>query len=144
MSKSLRVLIVDDDRNMTHTLCDILVASGFLAETATDAQEGLGKLQAGGFQVVITDIRMTGMNGVEFQLVINEKYPGTRVILMTAYASPELVMRGRMQGALAFLDKPLNIPLLLSILRAVKDGAFRTVEPPYESGHSGIPGSKSG
>lgn len=131
MSKSLRVLIVDDDRNMTRTLCDILSASGFLAETSLDAQEGLEKLKAVDCQVVITDIRMAGMNGVEFQRIINETHPGTRVILMTAYADPDLILRGRMQGALAFLDKPLNIPLLLSILRAVKEGAYRMAELPH-------------
>lgn len=121
MSNPFRVLIVDDDRNMTRTLSDILAASGFAAETAASASEGLRILNAKACHVVVTDIRMEGMNGIEFQRVIREKYPDCRVILITAYADFELIERGRKQGALAFLDKPLNIPLLLSLLRAVAE-----------------------
>ncbi len=124
------VLVVDDDQNMTRTLCDILEVSGFPCITALNAKAGLRMLENSPCKVVLTDIRMEGMNGVEFQQVINEKYPDTRVILMTAYADYDLIVRGRLQGALAFLDKPLNIPLLLSILRAVKGGAFRMAAPP--------------
>jgi DNA-binding NtrC family response regulator len=142
MSKIIRILIVDDDHNMTRTLCDILAASGFSGETATDAQEGLLKLEQSPFEVVMTDIRMPGMNGVDFQQVIKEKYPETRVILMTAYADYDLISRGRMQGALAFLDKPLNIPLLLSMLRVVREGAFRMATPPPGSGASGTSESR--
>jgi DNA-binding NtrC family response regulator len=142
MGKPLRVLIVDDDRNMTHTLCDILSVSGFSAETASDARDGLSKLEQNDFQVVLSDIRMPGMNGVEFQKVITEKYPGVRVILITAYADYELIARGRAQGALAFMDKPLNIPLLLSILRVVVEDNFRTAELPSGTNKTGTPGSR--
>jgi len=127
MSKPFRVLIVDDDRNMTRTLNDILVASGFEAETASSALEGLRVLEAKACHVVVTDIRMEGMNGVEFQRAIKEKYPATRVILITAYADYDLINLGRTQGALAFLDKPLNIPLLLSLLRAVAEEKERGI-----------------
>lgn len=121
MSKPFRVLIVDDDRNMTRTLSDILAASGFAAETATSAVDGLRILETKPCRVVVTDIRMNGMNGVEFQRVINAQHPGTRVVLITAYADYDLIEQGRKQGAIAFLDKPLNIPLLLSLLRAVAE-----------------------
>jgi DNA-binding NtrC family response regulator len=125
MGNSLRVLIVDDDPNMTRTLEDILAASGFTAETATDAHEGLVRFEQNFYQVVLTDIRMPGMNGVEFQRAIKVKYPEVSILLMTAYAEYELIAQGRLEGALAFLEKPLNIPLLLSILRAIEKDTFR-------------------
>jgi len=119
VDKPFRVLIVDDDVNMMRTLADILAASGYIAETTSSALDGLGKLEANPFHCVVTDIRMQGMNGVEFQQVIKDKYGPIPVILITAYADHDLIVRGREQGALAFLEKPLNIPLLLSILRAI-------------------------
>jgi DNA-binding NtrC family response regulator len=80
---------------------------------------------------------MPGMNGVDFQQVIKDTYPGTRVILMTAYADHELIAMGRTGGALAFMDKPLDLPLLLSILRALKaDGS-----PKSGSGKGSMPGA---
>jgi DNA-binding NtrC family response regulator len=142
MSEPLGILIVDDDHNMTRTLCDILAVSGFSAETAADALEGLRKLESHCCQVVLTDIRMPGMNGVEFQRAIKEKYPDVRVILITAYADPELIDKGRAQGALAFLDKPLDIPLLLSILRVIAERVSRQAGPPPRSDPSGIPGNR--
>lgn len=123
MSHPLRVLIVDDDRNMLRTLSDILAASGFIVKTAVSAADGLQTLETGPCDVVVTDIRMEGMNGVEFQRVIVSKNPAARVILITAYADHDLIKKGREQGALAFLDKPLEIPLLLAILKAVESGA---------------------
>lgn len=126
MNGPLRILIVDDDPNMARTLCDILAVSGFQGETARNAEDGLGKLARESYQVVISDIRMAGMNGVEFQKIIKQEYPEVHMILMTAYADYELIARGRQQGAMAFLEKPLNIPLLLSILRVVSDGPFGT------------------
>jgi DNA-binding NtrC family response regulator len=144
MNEPLGVLIVDDDQNMTRTLGDILAASGFAAETATNALEGLRILEAKPCQVVLTDIRMPGMNGVEFQQAIKEKYPDVRVILITAYADPELITKGRAQGALAFMDKPLDIPLLLSILRVIAERITRKAGPPPGSDLLGTPGNHPG
>jgi two-component system nitrogen regulation response regulator GlnG len=125
MNRSMDLLIVDDDLNMTHTLCDILEVSGFACDTASDAREGLKRMKQNLYHVVLTDIRMPGMNGVDFQQVIKNTYPGTQVILMTAYADQELIARGRTGGVLAFMDKPLDLPLLLSILHALKTDGSR-------------------
>jgi DNA-binding NtrC family response regulator len=129
MSKIVDVLIVDDDPNMTRTICDILAVSGFTCETALDAREGLIWLKRNSCRLVLTDIRMPGMNGVDFQQAIHERNPETRVILMTAYADYDLIARGRAGGALAFLDKPLNLPLLLTILRTLADAGWNPPDP---------------
>jgi DNA-binding NtrC family response regulator len=129
MTVPFSVLVIDDDLTMVRTLCDILNGSGFQSDSAPDAQVGLHKLEKAKNQVVIIDIRLNNMNGVEFQHIINECYPGTHVTLMGAHADYDLILRGRAQGALAFLDKPLDIPLLLSILHVVNDGIFGTAKP---------------
>lgn len=124
MNEPLRVLIVDDDHNMARTLADILTASGYAVETAGSSEEGLAKLDSGSFGCVLSDIRMPGSDGVHFQRLVKDKRPGTPVILMTAYADQDLMAEGKLQGALAILDKPLNIPLLLLMLRMVAAGNF--------------------
>jgi two-component system response regulator AtoC len=124
MSDPLRVLIVDDDHNMTRTLADILTASGYIVETAASSEEGLAKLDAIPFGCVLSDIRMPGSDGVQFQRMVKNRRPGTPVILMTAYADQDLMAEGKLQGALAILDKPLNIPLLLLLLRMVAAGNY--------------------
>ncbi len=125
MSDLFRLLIVDDDLNMNHTLADILMLSGFTVETAPHAEAALQKLDTMTFNCVVSDIVMPGMNGVELQKTIQEKYGNLPVLLITAYATNDLVHRARQQGALAFLEKPLDIPLLLSFLRAISAQASR-------------------
>jgi DNA-binding NtrC family response regulator len=128
MDKPFRILIVDDDQNMTRTLADILAVSGYIAETAALAEDGLKKLEANvgtehrSFDCVVSDIRMPGMNGVEFQRVIREKHGDIPVMLITAYAEHDLIEKARAQGVLSFLEKPLNISLLFSFLRRIASG----------------------
>jgi DNA-binding NtrC family response regulator len=129
MHDPFSVLIVDDDQNMTRTLADILAASGYAAETATRAEEGLEKLQARRFDSVVSDIRLHGMNGVEFQKKIKEQYGDIPVLLITGYAEHDLIVEARKQGVLAFLEKPLDITQLLSLLRVLASGINKKKKP---------------
>jgi DNA-binding NtrC family response regulator len=126
MEKTLRILIVDDDHNITRTLADSLTVSGYIAETAAIAEEGLNKLEVHTFDCVVSDIRMPGMNGVEFHRVIKSKYGDIPVVLITAYAEQELIVQARDQGVMTFLEKPLNIPLLFSFLRRIASGEYKS------------------
>jgi DNA-binding NtrC family response regulator len=125
MDKNLRILVVDDDYNMTRTLSDILAVSGYSAEMASHAEEGLRKLETEPFDCVVSDICMSGMNGVEFQRQIREKFGEMPVMLITAYADHDMISQAQAQGALAFLEKPLNIPLLMSFLHVIASGVYR-------------------
>ncbi len=119
MDKTFRLLIVDDDTNMVRTLGDILAASGYEVQSAPQAEQALVLLDQVQFDCVVSDIIMPGMNGVELQKVIKEKFGSLPVLLITAYADNDLIARAREQGAMAFLEKPLDIPLLLSFLRVL-------------------------
>jgi DNA-binding NtrC family response regulator len=125
MNKPFRILIVEDGQNMMRTLADILTTSGYVAETAGLAEEGLRKMEATPFDCVVSDIVLPGMNGVEFQKVIKEKYGAIPVVLITAYTDNEQIARAREQGALAFMEKPLDIPLLLSFLKVIAQEDFK-------------------
>jgi len=113
MKPKLRILIVDDDQRMTHTLADILAVSGYDAVEAGSALQALEKVRQGSFDCVLTDIRMPQMDGVTFHQAISKEQPGLPVILMTAYAADDLIQQGLEAGVVGVLDKPINIVQLL-------------------------------
>lgn len=112
MSK-LKILIVDDDQRMTHTLADILAVSGYTTVEACSALEALEKIRQESFDCVLTDIRMPQMDGVSFQQAVSKDQPGLPVILMTAYAADDLIQQGMEAGIVGVLEKPINIVQML-------------------------------
>lgn len=117
MSKP-HILIVDNDRNMTRTLVDILNLKGYPAFAAHSGEEALKRLAEDSFDLVLTDIKMPDMNGVELQRAIKQKHPQVKTILMTAYSEDELIEKSLAEGASAALTKPLDINFLLALLAA--------------------------
>lgn len=113
MKPKLKILIVDDDQRMTHTLADILTVSGYAAVEADSALQALEKVRQESFDCVLTDIRMPHMDGVTFHQAISKEQPGLPVILMTAYAADDLIQQGLEAGIVGVLDKPINIVQLL-------------------------------
>ena len=119
MLDKLRILIVDDDRRMVHTLADILTISGYTPVEAFSGQEALEKIAAEACDCVLTDVRMPGMDGVEFHRQLRKSHPGLPVALMTAFASDETIRQGLAEGAVGVFDKPLNIAQLLGFFDAL-------------------------
>ena len=94
------ILVADDDRGMARTVCDILRRHGW---TPTEVHSGEAAVEAAAtrrFAAVLMDVRMPGINGVEAFRVIREAQPQTPVILMTAYAAPELLSQAEREGVL--------------------------------------------
>lgn len=113
MNPKLRILIVDDDKRVTRTLSDILTLSGYETEEAWSGTDALEKIGAQAFDCILTDVRMPGMNGVEFHHQLRQSQPGLPVVLMTAYASDEIIRQGLENGVVGIFDKPLDITYLL-------------------------------
>lgn len=119
MTKMLRILVVDDDVNMRRTLADILALAGYQVVTCTSPVEGLLELESAPFDCVVSDIRMPGMNGVQFYQAIRAKDADLPVLLMTAYADQELLFLARALGLRFFLEKPLELERLFAWLAEV-------------------------
>src|SRR5512133_1082762 len=113
MKPKLKILIVDDDQRMTHTLADILAVSGYTAVEAGSAIQAIEKVHQESFDCVLTDVRMPQMDGVAFHQAVSKEQPGLPVILMTAYAADDLIQRGLEAGIVGVLDKPINLVQLL-------------------------------
>jgi len=114
--KNLRILIVDDDQTMTRTLADILTFYGYEVTQASSSPQAIEKVKAEIFDLVISDIKMPNMNGIDLHREIIHLQPGLPLVLMTAYAAEELIQEGLDEGVIDALEKPLDLPLLLDFL----------------------------
>lgn len=116
MTRQRRILVVDDDTAMVRTIADVLRLREWEVATAHSGEEALAEIDARPFAVVLMDIKMKGISGVEALRRIRSKHPGTRVILMTAYTTNELIEEARAEDAAEILSKPLAFPQLLTLL----------------------------
>jgi CheY-like chemotaxis protein len=80
-----KILFVDDNELLCHLCCDILRRERYLAIPAFSGPEALQRLEQDRFDIVVTDLRMEGMNGLELARAVHERRPGMPVVLVTAY-----------------------------------------------------------
>lgn len=123
-----RILIVDDEENMRKTLSEILADEGYDVEVAASGEEAVAMCRDGRFRVILMDVRMPGMNGVEAFRQIRRHQEGVRVILMSAYSINALKEAALDEGAIAFLSKPLDLERVVNLIAEVKETAILVVE----------------
>lgn len=116
MNNGQTILIVDDDINMTHTLVDILTLKEYSPLEANSVAQALEIINQQKIDCVLSDVRMSHMDGVALYEILERERPDLPVILMTAYATDEIVDRGQKSGIIGVFEKPLNIPFILEIL----------------------------
>ena len=112
-----RVLVVDDEENVRMTTAAILEQEGYHVETASDGREALSKLDRGGFDLVLTDLRMDDMDGIELLNEMHTKHPGVVTVVLTGYASIESSIDALRQGVYDYLVKPCAIDDLKRTVR---------------------------
>ncbi len=112
------VLVVDDDPGMCAMLQSRLTVRGFGVTTSVSASDAIEKVQREQIDVVVTDVNMKGMNGVELCKQLLEHRPQLPVILITAFGSMDTAIQAIRAGAYDFLPKPFEIDhLVLAIER---------------------------
>ena len=119
MSKETHILVVDDNPPMTDTLTMILEAKGYAVHAAYSGSAALEILQDHPVDILLTDVRMPDMNGVELYLATRKNHPHLVTFLMTAYADNDIIDQGLREGIKTILTKPLNIDMLLMMFSAV-------------------------
>ena len=115
MSKG-KILVVDDEAGARSALADMLRGEGFIAETAGDGFKALGRFEDFSPDLVLTDLNMPGMDGVELLRKVKEKDPELPVVLMTAFGGVETAVAAMREGAADYLTKPLNLDELVIVL----------------------------
>jgi len=118
--KAERIVVADDDEAMVETLCDVLELHGWAPVRASNGQEAVDLVTGEGIDVVLMDIRMPTMNGVDALRVIRERRPRTHVVLFTASAAQDLLARAESYGVTRVLKKPVDAMELLSVLDGLR------------------------
>lgn len=113
----MRVLVVDDEEEFVFTLVERLELRGIKAEGTTQGSEAIKRLQSRDFDVVLLDVKMPGIGGLEVIKKIKAERPQVQVILLTGHGSPEDVREGMASKAFDYLMKPVNIDDLIVILQ---------------------------
>lgn len=117
----MHILIVDDERNIRLTLRDILADEGHTISLAESGEDALHILQESGSELVILDIRLPGMDGIETFRRIQETAPELDVIMISGHSDIETAVKGVKLGAYDFLEKPLSMAKLLTAVRNVEE-----------------------
>jgi two-component system nitrogen regulation response regulator GlnG len=122
------VWIIDDDRSIRWVFEKALAREGIEYKTFAAGQEALEKLDTEVPQVVVSDIRMPGITGLEFMRQLKAKLPGTPVIIMTAYSDLESAVAAFQGGAFEYLPKPFDVDHAVELVRRAIDESRRQVE----------------
>lgn len=108
MSTLKKILVVDDDPVVGKSFDRVLSGKGYAVITAANGEEALAKLASERYDAVFTDIKMTGMSGIEVAERIKASRPWLPVVIVTGYGSPDNEARAEAAGARGFLRKPLS------------------------------------
>ncbi len=116
---STRVLVVEDDEDMREMLVEALDEEGFVVESAPSGAEALRKAGHAAFDLLITDVRMGGMDGLETLANVKRFHPNIRSIIITGYASDDAPVRAIKLEAWDYLYKPFSLQELLQAVHRV-------------------------
>lgn len=127
MAKETRVLVVDDDISFAESLTDILTEKGYIAVAANSGDEALEKIKERSFDVVLMDVKMPVMDGMQTFKEIKKLRSSATVIMMTAYSMDDLVHDALKEGAYGVLRKPLDIEQVIRRIEISKAGGSLTM-----------------
>jgi DNA-binding response OmpR family regulator/predicted regulator of Ras-like GTPase activity (Roadblock/LC7/MglB family) len=116
-----RILVVDDEPNVVKTCARMLELEGFAVRGATDGSEAVDLYRREHFDLVLTDLKMPGMDGLRVLETIKLHNPRAAVAILTAYGTKENVVEALKLGACEFLEKPLDAKTLVAAVRRTLD-----------------------
>lgn len=116
MDKTAEILILDDEPIVGDRLKPALEKCGYQVETLTDSQTAIDRLAWKRYDVLITDLKMSGPSGLDVLRFVKEQSPGTRVIVITGYATADQAKESMKGGAVDFIAKPFRISQLTELV----------------------------
>jgi DNA-binding NtrC family response regulator len=147
-SSGARVLVIDDHRQARESMADVLRRAGHQVETLASAIEALKVLERESFDVIVTDLQMPGMTGLEFIHHLHQRPHGAQVLMVTAHASVASAVDAMRHGAFDYIEKPFNVDQLEQLVgRAIHHGRLLdrkgSLEPVGTSGPPVMIGASS-
>jgi DNA-binding NtrC family response regulator len=113
-----RILVVDDDHTMVRTLCDLFRLKGWQPLGVHSGEEAVAAESTDRYDVVLIDLKMPGMDGLEAFKMMKAHSPDVKVVLMTAQGGQQVVEDAQQSGALRVLAKPIDLNALFAFLDA--------------------------
>lgn len=118
-----KILIVDDDAELRANLSEILKGADYHTDEASSGKEAIGKATAKDFDIMLLDLIMPKMNGIDVLTEMQRIKPKTKVIMITAFATVENAVDAIRKGASDYISKPFKIDDLLNTIRSVLEEA---------------------
>ncbi len=114
--EKIKILILDDEPIVTKRLKPALEKKGYEVETFTQSSSALKRIQEAKFDIVITDLKMEGLSGMEFLEEVKKRWPQTEVIVITGFATMETAKESFKKGVFDFLAKPFKLGEIIDIV----------------------------
>lgn len=115
-----RILVLDDEPIVCKRLKPAFIKAGYEVETFTDSEHALAAFEARDFDIVVTDLKMQGFDGMQFLSRIKEKTPDAGVIVITGFATMETAKESFHKGAFDFIAKPFKLSDILEAVRRLE------------------------
>lgn len=131
--EKIRVLLVDDEADFRRPIAKRLDRRGFEIHEAGSGEEALDYLEANPIDVVVLDVKMPGLNGIDTMARIKERFQGIEVILLTGHSSTEDGVEGIKQGAFDYLTKPIELTHLAGKINQATEKRRREIEKKREA-----------
>ena len=112
-----RILVIDDEEIVRISCQKCLTPEGYEVDVASNGIEGMQKVQTTKYDLVLTDLKMPEMDGMEVIMKAKESQPGTRVIMMTGYSTVEHAVKAMRLGAYNFIEKPFTPDTLITAVK---------------------------
>lgn len=135
-----RVLVVDDRQQARESMADVLRHAGHRVDAVSSGVEALQRLDAESFDVLVTDLQMPGMSGLDLIRQVERRNCGTQAVMVTAYATVESAVEAMRHGAFDYIEKPFNADQLENLVqRAIEHG--RRLDQAPRCSAAGMPGA---
>lgn len=115
------ILILDDEPIVSRRLKPSLEKKGYEVETFTESMEALHRIREKDFDIVITDLKMEGMSGMQILSEVKKRSPGTEVIVITGFATMETAKESFQKGVFDFLAKPFKLGEIAEVIRRAEE-----------------------
>ncbi len=123
-----RILVIDDERSIRNTLKDILEYEKYEVDLAEDGPRGLEKIKSGEYDVVLCDIKMPGMDGIELLGKLSGQLDDLPVVMISGHGNIDTAVEAIKKGAFDFIEKPLDLNRLLITIRNAMDKSVLVTE----------------
>lgn len=141
MERTIDICVIDDERIVCERLQPVLEKKGFYVETYTDSKKARERISEKKFDIIITDIKMSPLNGIELLKFARSQSPETRVIIITGFATVDMARAAMKGGAVDFIAKPFRLSqlsdLVARIAAEIQNGSAAT--PPDKGNQEDVP-----